>query len=197
MRAAAPRRLIPGAHTSRRLTSLPIMAGSAKPPVNLLRGWPSSSLLPTADFRDAAQTALTNPSSAVAALTYGPERGYTPLREEIARCLSGFSGSPNEPQRLCVTGGASQNLADILQAYTDQLYTRRVWMVCPSCFLACRIFADAGFGNSLRAVPEDGEGVDIGYLEAGMNEGIGGASANETDVSCSHPFPLTFLARLP
>lgn len=46
-------------------------------------------------------------------------------------------------ERICITGGASQNLACLLQVFADPVYTK-VWMVAPCYFLACRIFDDAG-----------------------------------------------------
>lgn len=68
-------------------------------------------------------------------------------------------------ERICITGGASQNLACILQVFTDPLYTQ-AWMVAPCYFLACRIFDDSGLKT--RAVGEGDEGVDLKALEEGM-----------------------------
>ncbi|RDL39983.1 uncharacterized protein BP5553_04323 [Venustampulla echinocandica] len=148
--------------------------------INLLRGWPHASLLPTAAITNAAQTALTNPSISTPGLLYGPDAGYEPLREEIASWLSGFnSGSaaastpvsgPADPDRICITGGASQNLACVLQVYSDPGYTR-VWMVAPCYFLACRIFADSGL--KMAAVGEGKDGVDLEGLEKKLQEAEG------------------------
>jgi DNA-binding transcriptional MocR family regulator len=134
-------------------------------PINLLRGWPSPTLLPISQFRGAAQTTLSDPSVAISSLLYGPDAGYGPLRTEVSRWLSSFYGCPDDADRICITGGASQNLACILQVFTDPAITQRVWMAAPCYFLACRIFEDAGFAGRLRAVPEDREGVDMTYLE--------------------------------
>ena len=49
--------------------------------------------------------------------------------------------------------------------YTDPAYTRNIWVVAPAYFLSFRIFEDAGFAGKMRAVPEDGEGLDIAFLE--------------------------------
>ncbi|TDZ54890.1 Uncharacterized protein CTRI78_v005906 [Colletotrichum trifolii] len=159
-----------------------------KRPINLLRGWPSPSLLPSAALSAAAVKSLTNPASFIPGLQYGPDPGYQPLRESVARWLSAFypvatqtpSSQLESPEahhepdanRICITGGASQNLACILQSFTDPLYTRNVWMVAPCYFLACPIFADAGFDGRLKAVPEDEEGVDIEFLRRGL-ESVG------------------------
>jgi DNA-binding transcriptional MocR family regulator len=161
-----------------------LTASSNMATINLLRGWPSPSLLPIAQVKTAAQIALDDPNTAVSALLYGPNPGYQPLREEIAKWLSNFYGSTNEPQRLCITGGASQNLACILQVFTDPLYTQRIWMVTPCYFLACRIFVDSGFHNRLRAVPEDEEGIDVNYLERKIRETFANPPANGKMVKC-------------
>ncbi|KAI9669521.1 MAG: hypothetical protein M1829_005110 [Trizodia sp. TS-e1964] len=134
--------------------------------INLLRGWPHPSLLPAELVKGAAVEALSTPSIAIPGLEYGPDLGYYPLRVEIANWLSAFYRGRRliEPDRICITGGASQNLACILQVYSDPIYTRNIWMVAPTYFLACRIFEDAGFHGKLRAVPEDDEGLDIDFL---------------------------------
>jgi DNA-binding transcriptional MocR family regulator len=142
------------------------------PPINLMRGWPASSLLPTNLIRDAASACLSDPHVAEAGLSYGPDPGYEPARREIAKWLTKAyaRNTPTLAENLCITGGASQNLGNILSAYTDPSYTRNIWIVAPAYFLAFRIFEDAGFAGRLRAIPEDEEGLDIVALELGFLE---------------------------
>ncbi|KAI0555606.1 pyridoxal phosphate-dependent transferase [Xylaria curta] len=163
-----------------------------KKSINFLRGWPSTSLLPAEALRAASQTALTDPKIWAPGLEYGPDPGYQPLREALARWLGRFyedviptastdiSGVGGESwkekgrdesrnaNRITITGGASQSLACLLQSYTDPARTLAIWIVAPCYFLACPIFADAGFAGRMRAVPEDEEGVDIAVLEREM-----------------------------
>ncbi|KOS20655.1 Uncharacterized protein ESCO_006817 [Escovopsis weberi] len=105
-------------------------------------------------------------------LQYGPNEGYQDLRARLAHWLSRHYsfGLAMDPLRICITGGASQGLACILQSFTDPAYTRAVWMIAPTYFMAAGIFADSGLGDKLRAVPEDEEGVDLGVLEARISE---------------------------
>lgn len=134
--------------------------------INLLKGWPSQSLLPPEALKGAAGVVLSNRGIAVPSLQYGPDEGYYPLREEIAHWLTSFY-KPKDAinlDRICITGGASQNLACVLQTFTDPVYTRNIWMVAPTYYLACRIFEDSGFAGRLRSVPEDDEGVDLDSL---------------------------------
>jgi DNA-binding transcriptional MocR family regulator len=169
--------------------------------INFLRGWPNPTLLPTSAIATAAQKALSNPEVSTPGLLYGPDPGYQPLREEIARWLSGFyahtsplkTGAESsqsirqpDPERICITGGASQNLACILQVFTDPLFTT-VWMVAPCYFLACRIFQDSCLET--RAVLEGDEGIDLVGLERGMRE------CDERKTSkVSHYFMSTIMA---
>lgn len=141
------------------------MASASKAPINLLRGWPSPSLHPTPDLLSAAQYALTHGAISTPGLQYGPDEGYGPLRQALSAWLGDFYSVPDCPERLCITGGASQNLACALQVFSDPNVTKRVWMVAPCYFLACRIFEDAGFAGRLRAVREDEEGIDVESLE--------------------------------
>ena len=153
------------------------MATTGKPeksPINLLRGWPAPSLLPTAAIQASATAVLADPAKAQPALLYGADQGYPPLRNAISEWLGDFyGGGAADAERICITGGASQNLACILQVFADPGSTRNVWMVAPTYFLACRVFIDNGFGGRLRAVPEDEEGIDIDYLEEKIREADG------------------------
>lgn len=133
----------------------------AKPQINLLRGWPAPSLLPNLSLLSSAKVALTDPALFTPGLQYGPDPGYQPLREEIARWLAPVYGVEADVERICVTGGASQGIACVLQSFTDPGYTRGVWMVAPCYFLAGPIFEDGGFSGKdgrLRGFGEDEEG---------------------------------------
>ena len=151
-----------------------------KPLINLLRGWPNPSLLPVAQIRAAAEACLADHTISTPGLLYGPDEGYQPLREQVAAWLTSFygPGDPISPERICITGGASQNLACILQVFSDPIYTRNVWMVSPTYFMACRIFEDSGFGGRLRSVPEDDTGIDIAFLREGLRKSEEDAVSN-------------------
>ncbi|GIZ46137.1 hypothetical protein CKM354_000927600 [Cercospora kikuchii] len=139
---------------------------SAKEAINLLRGWPSTDLLPAKLIQEAAHHALSDQSVVIPGLLYGPDEGYKPCREAIAKWLTDFYEPvrPIDFERITITGGASQNMSVTLGVYTDPEYTRNVWIVTPGYMLIFRMFEDAGFGEKLRAVPEDEEGIDIEYL---------------------------------
>ncbi|KAK9364358.1 pyridoxal phosphate-dependent transferase, partial [Lipomyces kononenkoae] len=112
---------------------------------------------------------LATPSKSPA-LVYGPGAGYTALRESIAEWLTSVY-EPAEAipsSRLCVTNGPSANLAAILAKFSEPGYTRNIWMIEPSYFLACPIFTDAGFAGQLRGVPQDDEGLNIEFLRSGL-----------------------------
>lgn len=137
-----------------------------KPLINFLRGWPNTSLLPTHLVRKASNNVSSNSTLSFPGMLYGPDQGDPRLRENIASWLSDFYKPPKPIllDRITITGGASQNLACILQVFTDPLFTRNIWMVAPCYMLAFRIFDDSGFHGKLRAIPEDDEGVDIDFL---------------------------------
>ncbi|KAJ8194276.1 hypothetical protein LV163_000069 [Aspergillus fumigatus] len=139
-------------------------------PIDLFRGWPNPALLPTSALAQASATVLSTPSIRTPALLYGPDDGYLPLRKSVAEWLTHFY-KPRDPvgfDRICITGGASQNLACIFQVFTDPSYTRHVWMVAPAYHLASRMVDDAGFAGRVRAVPQDDAGLDLDYLRREM-----------------------------
>ncbi|KFH44533.1 hypothetical protein ACRE_046800 [Hapsidospora chrysogenum ATCC 11550] len=140
--------------------------------INLQLGWPSPSLFPASQLLDGASSVLQSEKKTAAALIYGPGCGYEPLRERIAAWLSTSysTTTPISPERISVSNGASANLGNILSKFTEPGYTRRIWMVEPSYFLACPIFTDAGFEGRLRGVPEDEEGLDIAFLHDALRK---------------------------
>ncbi|KAL5334906.1 pyridoxal phosphate-dependent transferase [Aspergillus crustosus] len=150
--------------------------------IDLFRGWPNPSLLPTPALSSASTKVLTTPSILTPALLYGPDEGYSPLRTHIAQWLTSFyhPADPVTAARICITGGASQNLACILQVFSDPAYTRNVWLVAPTYHLVCRIFEDSGFGERLRAVGQDGSGLDLEGLRKGLEDAEERAKSRDT-----------------
>ena len=102
-----------------------------KKSIDLLLGWPNPSLLPSATILKSSSDVLTDRPTAQLALQYAPDEGWHPLRESIADWLTRFyqPKDPIQSDRLCITGGASQNLACLMQTFTDPVYTRAAFMV--------------------------------------------------------------------
>jgi DNA-binding transcriptional MocR family regulator len=176
-------------HRSGKTGTMASSVAPTRPLINLLRGWPSPSMLPAQSLKSAAEKALSDPAIFVPGLQYGPDPGYQPLRDELARWLGEFYGVDPDPARICITGGASQNVACVLQSFTDPVYTRAVWMTAPCYHLACPIFADSGFGRRLRAVPEDEDGIDVEYLERELKT-LEGAPQGPVSADLDHSFYL-------
>lgn len=147
------------------------MNSAAKASINLLRGHPNPSLLPATQIKAASLNAFSNADTLQSGLSYGENAGFKPLREKLACWLTEFykPQEPISPLRLAITGGASQNLACILQRFSDPLYTA-AWLVSPVYFLACTVFEDNGFHGQMRSVPEDDEGIDIDFLKRKLAE---------------------------
>lgn len=139
--------------------------------INLQLGWPSPSLFPASQLLTGAGGILQSQKKTAAALIYGPDAGYAPLRGRIAEWLNTvYASQPSSADRICVSNGASMNLENILVKFAEPGYTRNIWMVEPSYFLACPIFTDAGYTGRLRGVPEDEEGLDIDFLRAAFQK---------------------------
>lgn len=139
-------------------------------PIDLFQGRPAPELLPTEHLKNAAIKALSDETISDPGLGYGPDEGYYPLRQNIASWLSGVyaTSQPINVDRICITGGASQNLSTILQVFTDPLQTRIIWLVEPTYHLVFRNFEDAGFHGRMRGIPEDEEGMDANALERAL-----------------------------
>ncbi|KAJ5835480.1 Pyridoxal phosphate-dependent transferase major region subdomain 1 [Penicillium robsamsonii] len=135
--------------------------------IDLFQGWPATAMLPVERLKQAANSALSNKAIFTEGFAYGPDEGYFPLRKNIAAWLS-QSYTPVQPisaERICITGGASQNLACVLQVFTDPAQTEIIWFVEPTYHLVFRVFEDAGLSGRMRGIPEDGEGMDVAALE--------------------------------
>ncbi|KAI9146862.1 hypothetical protein HJFPF1_13430 [Paramyrothecium foliicola] len=140
--------------------------------INLQQGCPTPRLVPTEAIAEASQSLLTRPDIAQR-LMYGPDGGEDYVRANIAGWLTGFyhpeAGSIT-PDRIAITNGASNALSTILQICTDPSYTRAIWIIEPTYFLARKIWLDAGFGDKMCAVPDSGSGIDVALWRQGLEE---------------------------
>lgn len=140
--------------------------------IDLFQGWPATAMLPVERLKQATNNALSNKAIFTEGFAYGPDEGYSPLRKNIAKWLS-QSYAPAQPisaEQICITGGASQNLACVLQVFTDPAQTEIIWIVEPTYHLVFQVFEDAGFSGRMRGIPEDGGGMDVGALELALDE---------------------------
>ena len=172
------------------------MGSIGVPEIDLRLGWPNPGVLPVKLLHDASQLALSNPGAYTkeSLLEYGPDDGYLPLREKIAAWLTTFY-RPKQPittERICLSGGASQNLACVLNAFTDPAITQYIWMIAPTYFCACRVFDDAGFAGRLRAVPEDEEGVDVRFLSEQLQFADDNRPASTVATKTRRPWNKTY-----
>jgi len=149
--------------------------------INLVRGWPATSLLPTAAVSHAAQTVLNDDTVAFPGLLYGPDEGHLPLREAIADWNTSFYQPEHTitSENVTITGGASQNLGCMLQVFTDPTYTRNIWIIAPAYMLAFRVFQDNGFDGKMRAISEDAQGLDVNSLRREMRKSQDAALAED------------------
>jgi DNA-binding transcriptional MocR family regulator len=138
--------------------------------INFLRGWPTPGLLPTKLLSSACQRVLADQDEYTEMQEYGSCHGLTRLRKGLANWVGRHYGVAPDLERICITGGASQNLVCILQCFSDVNYTRAVWIVAPCYHLACGIFEDSGFAGRLYAVPEDDEGIDLQIFDRRLQE---------------------------
>ncbi|CZT16239.1 related to aromatic amino acid aminotransferase and related proteins [Ramularia collo-cygni] len=165
--------------------------------LDLQKGWPSARLCARKQICNGVEDVLAEGNDMTPILGYGPSQGYAPLRNEIAKWLSdvyALSAEPTEASRICVTNGASASLANVVLKFTDPSYTRRVFMVEPTYFLACPIFEDCGFRGRLQGVPEGSQdGIDLDFLlnELSKTESESGwpdQPATKTGVSYPHVY---------
>ncbi|KAF7546009.1 hypothetical protein G7Z17_g8739 [Cylindrodendrum hubeiense] len=142
-------------------------------PINLLLGWPTPALHPDRSLHSAATVVLADNETSTPALRYGPQLGREALRQGVASWLTDIyrpTSGDIASSRVGISGGASVNLTNILLRFSDPIYTRRVWMIEPTYFMACPMIEDAGLTGKLRGVPEDEEGLDIEFLRNAISK---------------------------
>lgn len=140
--------------------------------INLQGGWPTPRLHPVAAV-EAACSSVSHQKDITKQLMYGPEHGSLSLRNSIGQWLNETYSPPAgsiPAERILVTNGASNGLATLLQKFTDPVYTRAIWMVEPTYFLACPIFRDAGLAGRIKGAPEGRDGVDLDFLRKALED---------------------------
>ena len=152
--------------------------------IDLRKGSPAAKLLPVDILNASFHAVIQDRSLHSKALDYGPNAGDPRVREVIAAWLCRRYSNPHPSiARVSVTGGASQNLACILQCYTSPAYTHSVYLVAPTYHLVCEIFKDHHYAGRLKAIPEDEQGLDIEFLDKKMRADL----SKLTDVLATIP----------
>ncbi|EEB09471.1 aminotransferase [Schizosaccharomyces japonicus yFS275] len=151
------------------MSSLDIIRNKSQGVINLFKGHPFKDLLPN-DMISRAVDKVLHSTRYGSVMQYGLDEGDPDLRCSVAKWLAAFYKDTTTKDNIVISGGASQNLACILQRFTDPIFTRKVFMVAPTYFLACKIFEDSGFQGRLKGVPENDEGLDLTFLEKCIQE---------------------------
>lgn len=144
------------------MNSTVVTFDGAPPPghINFGVGQPSADLLPVDLVRTAGQDFLS--MAQPLELNYGVLQGDLRFRESLANFLSRNYGAPARPESLFLTAGNSQALDFVCTQFTRAGDT--VFVEEPSYFLAFQVFRDHGL--KVVGIPVDGNGMDIGRLEA-------------------------------
>lgn len=120
--------------------------------ISFARGVPAPECLPVEELADCARAAVERDGPNV--LNYGPVGGYEPLREWIAE-RHGVA-----PGRVLVTNGSLQGLNLLLERFAPR---GRILVEAPTYDRPLKIAAR--LGADVRAIPQDGEGLDVEALE--------------------------------
>jgi len=127
--------------------------------ISFAGGVPDSALFDVAGIQQAAHAALQQDPGA--ALQYGTTEGYAPLREQIARLLSGKGVHDVDAGQLLVTTGSQQALdllGKVMLGPGDKAIVEGpTFLATIQCFRL--------YGAELISAPIDGEGVQVDALE--------------------------------
>jgi GntR family transcriptional regulator/MocR family aminotransferase len=123
----------------------------------------------------------------VSHLDYGDPAGQRPLREAIAAYVSGARGTQCTADQILIVAGAQRGLELIFRAFLDP--RDEAIMEDPGYPGARNALASAG--ATVRAVPVDGEGIDVAALRRVRGK------ARLVYTTPSHQFPLGVPMTLP
>src|SRR5918996_308424 len=128
--------------------------------ISFARGAPSADILPAEAVRTAARTALEQDWER--ALSYGTGRGHPGLCEWIATELHGI-----EADRVMVTNGSMEAAALLFRYFVEP--GDRVIVEQPSYDRTLLLLGRTG--AELVPVPLEADGIDVGAVEAALEEG--------------------------
>jgi len=137
--------------------------------ISFAGGYPDPQLFDVAGLNDAAERAWRDSS---ACLQYGNTDGTVALKAQIV-ALTEAAGAVTEPGNITVTTGSQQAFDLLLRVFINPGDV--VFVESPT--FPNNIMAPRVHGAQLRAVPIDGDGMDIAQLEVMLRETRGNASA--------------------
>ena len=129
-------------------------------PVYFGDGAPARELLPIERLREASLKAW---DDAPAALGYGDQRGYPPLRELVAERIAA-RGIKTNADNILITGGATQGLDIAARAFLEE--GDAILVEIPTFLGAIEIFQLAGV--EIIGVAGDDRGMDMDALQAAL-----------------------------
>lgn len=126
-------------------------------------GAPNDDLLPLNILQEASKELFSSPDSYSYSMQYGPQLGDELFRKRLAEWLKEQGLHNVESGHFCLTNGASQSLANIINLFTNQ--NTIVLVENPTYFIGIRLIREMMSSNKIVSCPGDSDGLDLEILE--------------------------------